>query len=849
MTQPEGPVPPAASSGRAKPKVVPLPVKRELSPAHLEQLHASGLDDETLELAELYSESNTRAVALMLERTYPRLCGPALVFPFYLPGATEPHAYRIKPTNPRSEKRRGKTRLIKYDQATRPGVLVYFAPRARSSGAYGDVTQVCHWTEGEKKALAFDQLGLPCVGLTGVWNWSDPAERDATGGDRLHPAIRDHVPVAGREHLICFDGDARDNKQVMHAAARLGGLLLAGGATRVRFVCPPAGGPKGIDDYLAAHGPDAMRALLATAEVFEGVDPKRPRPRVRAIKAFADAPVHKECSIPDGFDLRDDGSLWKLGPTEKSPDTLVSPTPLFIQHQYIDQETNEGRVQLCWRNGNGTWTEREFSKLAIGDAHTMVIELTPLCVPVVSTNAVRTVEWLYLYEHLNAEFIAKTASFSRVGWQQQFSGSAFVLEGPALQEDNVIECVVDTRGQRGEVFAALRPRGELESHLVALQQAWAASPVCATIICGALAAPLLHKLDQPNFGIHLIGESSRGKTTQLKISASIYGDPNNPLWVAAWNTTNVGAELRASMLCDMPLCYDEVGGGDPVQLERLVYSLINGTGKTRGQRDVTLRRTARWQTIMLSTGEKSLVDETAATGAQVRIIELHVDGFGSLNAKAVDALKDACAANAGCLGRAWVEALVNMSAADWQAWREQLIDRTEVLRKSDPSPLQQRVAGYYALLSIAEEMVNGLYGLGEENGSTMARVFASPECRTAVVGMAERSRELVDNWVMSEPDSFPALVLTASGDYELPYSSRHGLRVYGFRKEGELLFIPAALKAHLRIHRHTAAEVIRQWALKGWTRLDKGRTDTRVRIGGRQVRFVVLQAEHAAESE
>jgi Domain of unknown function (DUF927)/Domain of unknown function (DUF3854) len=817
---------------------VPLPLKRELSEHDLAQLHASGLSDETIALAGVYTEPNQRTLSLILERPYPRACGPALVFPLIMPGATEPHAYRIKPLHPRTEKKRGKSRVVKYDQASRAGMLVYYAPRARAAGAYGDPTKVCLWTEGEKKSLALDQLGLVCVGLTGVWSWSDPAD------DGLHPSIRDHVTVAGREHVICFDGDSREKKEVMHAAARLAGMLLSKGAVRVSFVCPPPGGPKGVDDFLGAHGADAVHALLATAEVMEGVDPKRPRPRIRAFKAFADAPLHKEASLPDGYDLRDDGSLWKLGPTERTPDVLVSPTPLFIQRQFVDQETNEGRVSLCWRSA-GAWIEREVSQLSVADARSMVAELSPFCVPVVSTNAARTVEWLYVYEHLNAEYIAKTVSFSHIGWQQQYEGPAFVLQGPELQEDKMIECVVDTRGQRGEIFEALTPRGALDVHVAALRRAWAASPVCATVICGALAAPLLHLFDRPNFGIHLIGESSRGKTTMLKIAASVYGDPNNPLWVAAWNTTNVGAELRASVLCDMPLCYDEVGGGDPTQLERLVYSIINGTGRTRGQRDVTLRKTSRWQTIMLSTGEKSIVDETAATGAQVRVVELPVDGFGELNAQEVDALKEACAANCGKLGRAWVSTLVNMSEAMLLEWKEQLAERTEAFRLLDPNPLQQRVAGYYALLSIAEEMAGLVFGLGE-GGATMERVFAAPGGRTAVQGLAERSHELVDNWVMSEPDSFPALVLTASGDYELPYSSRHGLRVYGFRREDHILFIPSALRAYLRAHRFSAGEVIRQWALRGWTRLDTGRTDARVRVGGRQIRFVAL---HAAESE
>lgn len=841
----EGPEPPLpAQNGRSKPKVVPLPVKREIAPHHLEQLQASGLSEETAALAELYSEVNPRALALILERSYPRGCGSALVFPFYLPGAAEPHAYRIKPTNPRSEKRRGKVRQIKYDQSQRAGSLVYFAPRARVAGSYADAAQLCIWTEGEKKALALDQLGYCCVGLTGVWNWSDPAERDATGGDKLHPALREHVAISAREHLICFDADARENKQVMHAAARLGGLLLSLGAPRVRFVCPPAGGPKGIDDYLAAHGAEAVRALIASAEPFEGVDPKRPRPRIRAIKAFTDLPIHKEASIPDGFDLREDGSLWKLAQTERQVDVRISPTPLFFQRQFVDHESSEGRVQLCYREGD-CWVHREVSQLAVMDARSMVAELGPICIPVASTNAARTVEWLYEYERLNAEFIPKVTSFGRVGWHQ-YDGRVFVLDEPILPEGRQLDAVVDQTAHRREIFAALRPRGSLEAHLEALRQAWAASPICAAMICGALAAPLLEVLRAPNFAVHLIGESSRGKTTMLAISASVYGDPKNPHWLAAWNSTNVGAELRAATLTDLPQCYDEVGGGDAIQLERLAYSIMNGTGRTRGQRDATMRPTTQWRTIMLSTGEKSLVDETAATGAQVRVIELHVDGFGGLDAKAVDLLKDACAANSGSFGRAWIETLVDVP--DWSIWRQQLIDRTQALRALDTSPVQQRIAGYYALLAVAEEMA-ATFGLGE-GGATMERLFASPDARTAVVGLAERSRELVDNWVMSEPDAFPQMIMGSSGEWELPYSSRHGLKVSGFRRGEEVLFIPAQLKSLLRTSRFSAAEVIRQWALRGWTRLDKGRSDTRVRIGGRQARFIVLApiAEPQAES-
>jgi hypothetical protein len=805
---------------RPRPKVIALPVKRELSAPHLEQLRASGLDDETIRLAELYTEPNPRVLSTILDRSYVRGCGPALVFPFYLPGAAEPHAYRIKPTNPRVEKKRGKSRQIKYDQSSQAGVLVYFPPRARASGAYADVAQPCYWTEGEKKALAFDQLGYVCVGLTGVWNWSDPAERDATGGDRLHPAIRAHVPVAGREHVIGFDADARDNKQVMHAACRFGGLLLAGGATRVRFVCPPSADHKGFDDYLAAHGPDAMRALLATAEEVEAVDPKRPRPRIRQIKAFADAPVHKEASIPDGFDLRDDGSLWKLSTSEKSPDIRVSRAPLLIQRRFIDHDTGEARAEVCYRQSE-EWVSREISQLAIGDPRTMVAELTPFATPITAMNAGKMVEWLHDYEGLNDEYISKTMSLSRVGWHRPAPPAPpmFVLDQPIAPEGAQVEIVVDQRGHRKEIFAALRPHGDFDGHVAGLQRAWAASPLCAAMVCGALAAPLLEPLHAPNFAIHLIGESSRGKTSMLKVAASVYGDPGNPRWLAAWNATNVGTELRAAALCDLPQCYDEVGGGDPEQLQRMIYSIINGTGRTRGQRDATMRETPNWRTIVLSTGEREL--------------------FGALGAADIDTLCEQCAAHAGSFGRAWVEMLIGVG--EWGEWRRVYAEYIAFFRQEAADQLQGRVAAYFALLQVAEQMAWELE-LSERGSHVMLDLFRAIGSRFAIESMPERARRAVLDWVESEPDAFPELTPGPHGEVGTP--PRAGLRVHGYRRiDGTLLMIPSQFREFAKRHGFSAREVVRQWLARGWTDVDPGRYEKRQRVNAKQSRFTILRPE------
>jgi hypothetical protein len=189
------------------------------------------------------------------------------------------------------------------------------------------------------------------------------------------------------------------------------------------------------------------------------------------------------------------------------------------------------------------------------------------------------------------------------------------------------------------------------NHVAALREAWDADLSCALVIAAALAAPLLEPLSAPNFGVHLSGESSTGKTSMLRIGGSVYGDPHDPQWLASWNATGAGAELRAAMLSDLPQCYDEIGGGEPEALDRMVYMLINGTGRTRAQRDLALRETQHWRTVLISTGERDLMSDTSATGVRTRIINVPVAGFGSLSPTAIDRLRALCAANAGNFGQ------------------------------------------------------------------------------------------------------------------------------------------------------------------------------------------------------
>lgn len=803
--------------------VIPI---RQLHDTHREHLRTSGLTDETLTLAGVYTEQRAKAIAELLgRRSFARHQGWGLVFPCYLPGVDTPHAHRVRPNYPRFNKR-GKA--IKYEQPDEhtAGVLVYFPPRARRGEWYRDAERVLYWTEGEKKALALDQLELTTVGLTGVWNWLDVKHRDETGSWILHPHIREHVVVAGRRHVIVYDADARTNEQVMQAAQRLAGALVAAGAAEVRFVTSPSAEHKGIDDYYAAFGEGPTRALLDTAAPLEWIDPGSPLTLAKNVRALDGAKLPPFYRLPEGYEIKRDGSLWRLAADSKHGDVKVTSRPILVVRRFADYYTQEARAEICFERDDGSWTTLVTSRRALVDARAMVSELGPYGVPVTSNTASKIVDWLDDLERVNPN-LDRLFSIARTGWHTVEGERAFVLDRPYFSDEVERSVVLDTRGDRRKLFAALSPRGEsLRAHTESLARAWAAEPVCAAMIAGALSATLLEPLGVPNFAIHLPGDSSRGKTSQLKIAASVFGDPSAETWVGSWNMTTTAAELRAQQLSDLPQCYDEAGTSDPTTLERMVYSLINGGGRYRGKADMSLRETPTWRTVVLSTGERPLADDQSATGAQVRVIQFPVHGFGEYTAAEVDALREACARDSGWFGRAWVEMLLAID--DWAPFRESYHAIVASLRKLATDNLHARVAGYFATLVIAEVMAHRL-GLGQAGGATMRALYQRTDAREVVTPLAERALELVRDWVMSEPDAFPTLEPSSSGELE----SREGRRTntrHGFRREGMLYLIPAELRSFLSQHKLSSREVVAQWKARDWLDCEAGRMTKLVRL-------------------
>jgi hypothetical protein len=824
--------------------------KRVLSLEHSAELEASGLNAESISSGGWYTERSARDLAALLNwRGWPKARGDGLVIPYFLPDASidaEPFFARVKPTNPRTDEKTKKPH--RYEQPKDVGVAPYFPVRTRVHRRLQDVAIPLVFTEGEKKGALLDQLGFAAIAAPGVRCFHDVAHRKDTDEYRLHELIRKHATITARPCLIVFDADIVENDQVMQAARVLAGMLLAAGAASVRLVMIPGSTSSqkvGVDDFFVAHGEQALRALIDTADPIEGISGNEAADYIVGYRVLEGIPLDPKLRMPHGYNIDRDGSLWHDdGKTPK----LVERSAIFISRLVVDLYSGHELVELVFRRDR-SWRAVVMPRRVMVDSRAIVGELAQLGAPVDTNSAAGVITWLRDFEAANERRLPRSKSVNRCGWHTVSGEEVFVFGGEVVRrEGSSVELVVDRQSDRVRLTRGLGQTGERERHLEALRRAWAASSLAAATIAAALAAPTLRALGAPIFALHLAGDSSRGKSSMLKVAASLYGNPKDEEWVASWNSTTVGHEQRAAHLCDLPLAIDEAGVVEAKDRERAVYMIMNGVGRTRGAKDGGLRETQSWRTVMLSTGERKLTEEESPTGAQVRVLQLQVSGFGTLDAAGVDEVRRLSEENYGHIGREWIEAWLEVTEDARIAHRASLKEFVRQFQARAPDPLRARQALSWALLAYVESVAHATLGLGQANGATMARLYAEPsDVHVRVRSAADRGIEQLAHWMRSEPNAFQELVVNPSATVDAKeagptrevagYIDRRGRGV-------RVLFLPLALKARLSKVAIDDGVVLREWKAAG--HLDTtgdDRLTAQVRIGGSRVRVVSMAGE------
>jgi putative DNA primase/helicase len=144
----------------------------------------------------------------------------------------------------------------------------------------------------------------------------------------------------------------------------------------------------------------------------------------------------------------------------------------------------------------------------------------------------------------------------------------------------------------------------------------------------AFAAPLLFPLGMESGGFSIIGKSSGGKTTALRVGASVCGAPD---YLERLRATDNGLESVFLAKSDAAAFLDELGQLGPQIAGEAVYMAANGAQKARASRTGGARERATWRTLFLLSSEVGLAahmgeaGRAPKAGQQARLADIPAD--------------------------------------------------------------------------------------------------------------------------------------------------------------------------------------------------------------------------------
>ncbi len=227
----------------------------------LEDLARSGLDERDAKAMRLRPHARGELPAVNPP-------GAGYVIPYFdASGAPRADLYRYRFLEDTRRKGFGalgseKSRRYTQPSGTPPGV--YWPPFASWGRLIGDATVPLVITEGEKKSAISSKMGVPCLGLGGVWSF-----RSKAMGVKMLPELED-VTWKGRKVYIAYDSDAVRNTQVCAAENSLAEALTKRGAEVyvVRLPDNDDATKLGLDDFLVQFGANMFVSLCEATEPF-----------------------------------------------------------------------------------------------------------------------------------------------------------------------------------------------------------------------------------------------------------------------------------------------------------------------------------------------------------------------------------------------------------------------------------------------------------------------------------------------------------------------------------------------------------------------------------------------------
>lgn len=625
------------------------------------------------------SEDELRALAFAPSQ----LKVPGLLIPIHsVDGRVALHQFR--PDTPRE--RDGKP--VKYETVAGARMCLDAHPRVRPE--LGDPGTPLLITEGIRKADAAISIGIPCLGLLGVFNWRGKNGHGATAalGDWESIALR------GRELFICFDSDVSQKPTVAKALERLKAFLESRGArASVIYLADGAGGAKvGLDDFLATGATRDELFALAEQEV------RRPESVVSAADESSyreDADGLQRVTYPRGKE-----KITRLANFTGRILGSVIEDDGVVQRRSVDLLVRVGETEQRLRVSSADFNSLRFVAEQLGPE--AIIYPGP-----------------YVREHVRAAIqcfskdVPELLVYTHTGWRELEDGWVYLHSAGAIGADGAqsgIEVALPDDLERFRLPAPLRGADLQRAVRETLALLEIAPREISTSLLSLVFRTVIGGVD---FGIHLSGSTGVFKTELAAIMQQMWGAELSARHLpASWLSTPNSLEALCFAAKDAVLVVDDFaprGSSSDVQrfhrdADRLLRAQGNRAGRQRMTADGELRLTRPPRGAVLSTGE----DVPQGHSLQARLLVLEV-GPNTVKPGVLTAAQKRAASGAYAAALA---GFIQWLAARYSAVTAEVAERVIQVRdqgdyrfghRRTPEVIANLIAGWEAFLAFAGE--------------------------------------------------------------------------------------------------------------------------------------------------
>lgn len=419
--------------------------------------------------------------------------------------------------------------------------------------------------------------------------------------------------------------------------------------------------------------------------------------KINSLSFIKDNDLSDFSDFPDGYSVSAKDGIFKI---DGEKIIQVCRRPVIIKSKTYNVEERKYKKILAYMTTSGKWETLSPTSASIIANKNKIVDLADEGLPVTSSNATHLVDFLDAFHALNENNFPLTYTVPRCGWYHFNETDYFVdprNDCSTTKEDKNISVVVDEISQFAK---SLKQVGSLKQWRKVYKLA-KKSPVARIIVAASIAPPLLKILGERNFLLYICAPTLAGKTTALYLGASAVGSEK---MIRSFDATKNGLAGAAADVNDYAFLIDEKQVADnrlKDAFDTLVYALANGLGRTKLNKDSTLRKLDDWRTIAVMTGETQLLADNVTGGANTRLL--------SINAPKEILSTDDCKEIRNTIkenfGLVFPLVLNKISEVGFKKLRKIYNDLVDTFTKEYPEFLNE-YCRYMAVLTLADALLN-----------------------------------------------------------------------------------------------------------------------------------------------